>query len=258
MKFLKPAITLISFLICFSVFSQTESSVPKFVDIVELKDGSKLTGTILKWELANGMDFQLATGAVITILKDEIKRVTQEQPIEIHSTVINNMPRGPKPYAFREEGMYHNGSLYLTLPLYLSQGLNYAMGYRFNRLLGVGIGTGYESHETDSPFFRLINFIPLYAEARGFLLAEKISPYYAVKIGYGFALQPNFGFGEATGGFQLSPEIGMRFGSGAVNFYAGLDYKIQKAMFREEFFGGGTSIEKITFRRLGLRTGLLF
>ncbi len=255
---LTPSIILIAFFISFSAFSQTESGTPKFVDIVWLNDGSKLTGTILEWKLSDGMDFKLITGARLTIAKDQIKRVAQEQPIEILTTVINQLPRGPKPYAFKEEGVYHNGSLFLTLPLYLSQGINYAVGHRFKRILGVGIGTGYESHESDGPFFRIVNFVPLYVEARGFFLPQKISPYYALKVGYGFALKENFGNSESTGGLYLSPELGMRFGSAAVNFYAGLEYKMQNARVREDFFGGGSSLEKISFRRVGLRTGLLF
>lgn len=49
----------------------------KIVDVVWLKDGSKLSGYILKWELARGMEFKLITGAEVILPKDQITRVYQ-------------------------------------------------------------------------------------------------------------------------------------------------------------------------------------
>ena len=131
------------------------------------------------------------------------------------------------------------------------------MGYRFNRKLGVGMGVGIESND----FTTTRNIVPIYAEVRGFMLPKRISPYYAFKLGYGFALKDESRFvTDAAGGLYLSPEIGVRFGAGEVCFYMGLEYKMQNATFTSDGFdfGGARITEKISYRRMEMRTGLLF
>jgi hypothetical protein len=104
--------------------------------------------------------------------------------------------------------------------------------------------------------------MPLYVEARGYFLPKKISPYYALKIGYGFALKniPN-GEIDAKGGFHFSPELGVRFGGKSVNYYLGLEYKLQNVTYTTTFFpweGQGVYTDVISYRRFEMRTGILF
>ncbi|MEP6647134.1 MAG: hypothetical protein ABJC12_08585 [Saprospiraceae bacterium] len=231
----------------------------KVVDVVWLKDGSKLTGTILQWELSRGMTFRLITGAEIIIPKTDIKKVSQDIPLQqsMIDHVKDTYVRVPKPYAFKEKGWYQNSSGFFNFSYNGGAGIHHAMGYRFNRLLSLGIGTGIETHD----FSNNRNIVPVYAEARGFFLAQKITPYYALKVGYGFALRDKSrGTTGAIGGFHLSPEVGLRFGSGDVSYYAGVEYKLQNATFSNQGFefGGGTVTDKISYRRIEIRTGLLF
>lgn len=248
------------FLFCLSMngFSQVEANDQKIVDIVWLKDGSKLTGTILKWELVRGMEFQLLTGAIIIIPKSDINRVMQDTPyVSYDRRGREPYFREPKVYAFKEDGWYHNTSGFINVSFMGGAGIHHAMGFRFNRMLGLGLGTGIETHD----FNRVRNIVPVYAEARGFFFPKKISPYYAVKLGYGFALTDQLsGTTEAKGGIHFSPELGVRFGAGDVSYYLGLEYKIQNATFTSSdiFFGGGIFTEKVSYRRMELRTGLLF
>ncbi len=237
-----------------------QSDEPKIVDIVWLKDGSKLRGTILKWDLERGMEFKLLTGAEIVIPRKEIHRVMQDIPLaDGNESVKYSYIRPPKIYAFKEKGWYHNTSLFLhTSWSGAGAGFHHVMGYRFSRLFSIGLGTGLETYD----FFENRDIIPVYAEARGFLLAKRITPYYALKTGYGFALKnENFRIIEARGGFHFSPEAGVRFGAGAVSYYLGLEYKLQNATFVSDGWdwSGGTRItDKISYRRFELRTGLLF
>jgi hypothetical protein len=242
------------------LFGQSVDS--NIVDIVWLKDGSKLTGTILKWELQHGMEFKLVTGAVMEIPKEEIRRVSQDIPLNGRNVrePIQEI-REPKVYDFKEKGWYQNTSGFINTSFNGGAGIHHVMGYRFNRMLGIGLGTGVETHD----FSSVRNIIPIYAEARGFLLPKKITPYYALKIGYGIALKERQFFDEggsesAKGGFHFSPELGVRFGAGDVSYYLGLEYKIQNASYRhQDFFGGGAVFtDKISYRRIEIRTGLLF
>lgn len=237
--------------------AQDSVATKPIVDVVWLKDGSKLSGTILKWELARGMELKLITGAIVNIPKEEIVKVYQDLPFSSQPSQSPDFyPRGPRPYAFREQGIYQTFSGFINFSDPGGAGVHYSIGHRFSRMLGVGIGAGFESND----FFYTRNIVPVYAEARGFLLAQRISPYYAVKLGYGFALEdPINGTLDAKGGIHFCPEFGVRFGGRTVNYYLGLEYKIQNATFRtNDWWNGGEFTDKVSYRRLELRTGLVF
>jgi hypothetical protein len=230
------------------------TSVP-LIDVVWLKDGSRLSGTIIKWELNRGMEFKLLTGATMVIPRPEIRRVFQQIRLGSEESIVSPPDRSPRPYSFKEEGLYHTFSGFLNTSFAGGAGMHYSIGHRFNRLLGAGIGFGYESNDLDLNR----NFIPLYAEARGFLLARRITPYYAVKAGYGFAVQNDNVTGEThKGGFHFAPEAGVRFGGQDVNFYAGAQYKIQSATYTSQWGEDFSFTDKITYRRLEMRLGIVF
>ena len=236
----------------------TTQAADKIVDVVWLKDGSKLSGYIVKWELSRGMEFRLITGAQVMLPKSEITRVYQDLPF---ASQLDDEPhtyvRQKRGYRFREEGLYNTFSCFLNFSTFGGAGIHYTIGYKFSRMLGVGIGTGIESND----FNYSRGIIPLYAEARGYFVPKKISPYYAFKIGYGFAQEsPLNGTIDAKGGFMMSPELGVRFGGRAVNYYMGFQYKIQNAEFTNTigWDGQGTFTDKVSYRRVDFRAGLLF
>lgn len=259
---MKSSLTIFIFIFAFLASKPLTGQAEEInaIDVVWLKDGSRLTGTILKWDLERGMEFKLLTGAEITILKKDIHRVIQDvQNTDDHGLLKSeySYARIPKPYTFREKGWYQNSSGFINVSYSGGAGIHHAMGYRFNRLLGVGLGTGIETHD----FSSIRNIVPIYVEARGFLIPQRISPYYALKIGYGIALKDDSrGTTKAVGGFHFSPEIGVRFGGGDVSYYLGIEYKIQNATFTTDGFdfGGFKFTDRISYRRVELRTGLLF
>jgi hypothetical protein len=238
--------------------AQEAEELNPVVDVVILKNGSRLSGTIIKWDLARGMQYKLMTGAEMFIPKEEIVKVYQDQAFSLQMLEpYDPFPRRDRPYAFKETGFYNTFSFFLNFSSSGGAGVHYSAGHRFSRLLGVGMGSGIESNDFD--YTR--NIVPLYVEARGFFLAEKISPYYAVKIGYGFALEdPLEGTIDAKGGFMFSPEIGVRFGGRAVNYYLGLEYKLQNATWTQSWSwdGSGQFTDVVSYRRVNFRTGILF
>lgn len=257
------------YITCFMSIFMTVSSVmgqavdstkasDKIVDVVWLKDGSKLSGYILKWELARGMEFKLITGAEVILPKDQITRVYQDLPFASQLQADqSSYVRRDRSYRFREEGIYNTFSCFLNFSSFGGAGVHYSIGYRFNRILGVGIGIGIESND----FNNSRGIVPLYAEARGFFVPKKISPYYAFKIGYGFAQKDELsGTIDAKGGFMVSPELGVRFGGRAVNYYMGFQYKIQNAEYTNTigWDGQGTYTDVVSYRRVDFRAGLLF
>src|SRR5688572_16289543 len=129
-----------------TIHSQTANEyMDNAIDIVILRDGSKLQGTILSWDLAKGMSFKLLTGATIFLSKNDIEKVDQENKIVEFS---RSKPwRLRNEYSFREKGWYQNSSGFLNVSSLSGVGLHHAMGYRFHRLFGVGIGMGIETND---------------------------------------------------------------------------------------------------------------
>jgi hypothetical protein len=231
------------------------------VDVVELRDGSRLVGRIERWAYDRGLEIVLITGAKVSIPKHDIRSVTQQTALADQMAIFQTYGYGIKAkpvYAFREKGLYQSFSVFLNTSTSGGAGMHYAIGHRFNRWIGAGLGVGYESNDLTQSR----QLIPVYAEARGFLLARRITPYYGLKMGYAFALtDEEWGLTSAKGGFGFSPELGVRFGSRAVNVYAGVEYKWQQASWTYTDWGWdgqGTYTDDVTYKRFNFRTGILF
>jgi hypothetical protein len=159
MSFLFRNTVIVLFLFTAELLAAQDSVAAKpILDVVFLKDGSKLSGNILKWDLARGMQFKLVTGAEVMIPKEEILKVQQDIPF---ATPAVEPPeyyhRGPRPYAFREEGLYNTFSVFLNFSESGGAGLHYSIGHRFSRMLGVGLGIGFESND----FFYTRNIVSI-------------------------------------------------------------------------------------------------
>jgi hypothetical protein len=135
--------------------------------------------------------------------------------------------------------------------------LTHSIGYRFNQFLGVGAGVGIENFELGWGK----RVIPVFLEGRGYLSKKKISPYYAIRAGWGFALKyDDFNITEAKGGYMLNPEIGYRFGANPhLNFTLGMGVRFQRVSYTTEWeWNRNIQIDKITYQRIEIKAGILF
>lgn len=240
--------------LCMVQAQETAPTVP-LIDVVWLKDGSRLSGSILRWDLDRGLELKLASGAVMSIPKKDIRHVFQQvqQGTEDSLVPIATLHRD-QPYAFKEHGLYHTASAFFHVSEFGGIGVQYSIGHRFNHRFGVGMGIGYESNEINAGR----NLMPIFGELRGYLLQKKFSPYYALKVGHSIAFDNEEEFQETgKGGVYFAPEIGMRFGSSKINFYLGAEYKYQQATYEVSWLDYSYA-DKITYKRLEVRTGIVF
>lgn len=248
-------------------------------DVVLLKNGSVFRGEILEYEKGGQLELNLYTGDKLLLEDAAIQQIIQEslnQPSKVTELFyIPEVGGSQAPYiqediaklainpnAFQELGLYH--VIYLGLLNTQSEddfrpgvNVNYNIGYLFNRWLGVGVGTGFDSYDmVDNE-----HLVPIYGEVRGYLFQGYNSPYYVVAAGYGIALknEQNQIF-DAEGGFLMRPAIGMRFGGGSgANIVADIGYQSQKATFSQRnLFNGEIEIRRFTYQRLSLRVGFVF
>lgn len=233
------------------------------IDEVYLKDGSKLRGKIQEYHRGSYLMFKMASG-VIRINEEDIERIIQE-PKESLIALMVKREKPPKVYAFREQGFY-SSVVFALLPgggdynSELGLSLQTSFGYQLNRQFGLGLGLsldGYANVESDD------TFVPLFAEARGYLWKKKNTPYWTVAAGYGFPLRTEAANQEIRrfeGGYMFHPAIGYRLGADkTINLTVDLGYKFQKAITEREFFFSGEIITRdVLYRRLSLRMSVIF
>lgn len=219
----------------------------KFEDQIKFKNGHVLTGEILEYRPDELVIFQLKGGNKMEIPVDKIARIWQKA-LGI---------KAKKPNHFKDKGIYFvlNGGT--SLGQERAYSLTHTIGYRVNRLFGIGIGGGIENYEEDEGK----RIVPIYAETRGFLFDKKISPYYSLRVGYGIGLKnEDFRIVDADGGWHLNPEIGYRLGGhDAVNIFVGVGMKFQNATFHYESpWDGSRTSDFIKYRRYMLTLGFVF
>jgi hypothetical protein len=239
-------------------WSQEPAARDSFPDLLYLKDGSVLQGRLLKYIQGKQIYFRLTTGDEVTYPEREIQRFVQG------GALAERVPaRAPKPYAFREEG------LYVTFHAGAGVGRNHSngntvawnllasAGHQFNRWLGLGGGLAVDGYYPANGEV----VYPLFAEVRGYLTETREAPFYVVRTGYGLTFkETNNGVSAAEGGLYLNPSLGMRWGASAgINIISEIGFQYQRAEYTRSFGGdGGREIQTKKFKRLSLRLGMVF
>lgn len=235
----------------------------QILDVIYLKDGNVLKGTILSYQQKESVRLKLLDGETRTISDSDIQKITQERMTEeVKEPVVEAEPQRKIPYSFKEKGIYNitflsmaNGKLENEFQFGI--GVHNVTGYQFSRLLGIGVGVGIDNFSLGSGEV----IYPIYAEARGYFKRKNKSPYYALAAGYGFAFKNENQFvTKANGGAMFHPAFGYRFGGtgqGSITIDIGL--KLQQASFEKMIvFTGEIETREVLYKRIAVRAGLLF
>jgi hypothetical protein len=240
-------------------------------DFVILQNGSVFKGKI-RSETPAELLLELSNGETLTIYTKEIREVQRDQPAS--ATVVKStrnyayIPlevekrRKVREYAFREKGWFNATSFTMPNGIYrgnpqLGVGIHNLTGYQFSRLLGIGLGLGFDAYNPDEAE----NIASVYAEARSFLTQKRTAPFVSFGAGYGFAFRnPNNFITEAKGGLRVHPAIGLRLGADKdMNLLFDIGYSFQKATYTRTFdFIDQIEIRDVDYRRFTFRFGIMF
>ncbi len=240
-----------------ATFAQ-ENDPPEADDVLYLKDGSVLRGTLAYYIQGQEIAFILSTGDTLRYPQRQIMRFVQGGAV-----LTGKKFRPAKTYDFREEGVYFTFNLGLGVGRTsrsdntVAPHASASMGYQFNRWVGVGGGFGVDGYRPD----RGEVVYPLFGEVRGYLTGNRQAPYYSVRLGYGLAFaEEENRILEARGGWYFQPAFGMRWGASAgVNFLTTVGLQFQDAEFtRQDGAPGEVRIEDRTYKRLLFGLGIVF
>lgn len=238
------------FLLVAQVWSQ---SALRVCDVVRLRGGAVLRGQLVATK-ASGEVLVLRTdaGQELEIALSRVRRIRQRCA-------------GPAPYHFQGCGWYHHsragflpGQLY-TGKTTLALQVQHSSGWMFHRLLGAGIGTGFD-------FFDFTNgqppLIPLFAEVRSYLLPRYASPFVALGAGIGFCVnqsQEDLAAWERLhwrGGPMAQALAGYRIGH-HLTLHTGVRWQRLSARSEAWWWQGGQERLQITHWRFMLGAGYL-
>lgn len=189
---------------------------------IYLKTGSELEVTILDWDDELGIKVITIWGQEMFFPADKIKKVKSLSRRSFQSH-----------YVFKEKGIYYsmgaglitgnNGTRNNESNGYT---LSFSSGYRFNRLLSLGLGTSVDQFAHGSGQ----RMHPIFLEFRSYLMPRNSTFVFNLQTGYSLAYKnENKGITDAKGGLFIYPSLGMSFGGSESKYFIDLGYKFQDA-----------------------------
>ena len=243
-----------------SLFAQID-----FEDVLYLKDGSIIRGTIIEQIPTEYLKIELLGGSVLVYKMEDIEKIQRE---EIHFSVkdfqkgkIVNRGAGYKnisEFGFLVGGAENSG---YRSAAFTMQTIN---GYQFNHWLFTGIGAGLDRYgEIDH------TYSPIFVSLSGEPFEKRTSPYYFLDVGYSFAWRRNenntgIEFDKAIGGPMTHVGFGLKVNTRSnVGYIISVGYKFHKSTYKFTEYNWWTGepiriSENRTFNRISVKTGLTF
>lgn len=206
----------IAFCSCIAAMGQS-------LDVLYLKGG----------EVMKGMVMEYVSGDHLTILVHGNKIDFSGENLD----KINRVKLFERGHYQKEKGSWHEfyfGLMTGKAGEYSSNenhiSLELINGYRFNRFLGLGLGTGYQSYTG-------IDAVPVFLSITGDILTDRITPYYFINAGYGFGIDRSDeweNYTKVKGGLMYNPGIGFKFRLKKMYISSSVAYRFQQAQFISE------------------------
>lgn len=255
MRYLIFSIGVLFFLIDSNPVCSQEGKQVKVV----LKNGLKIKGAIIKSFDEDRLEIDLLGADPIQIKYDHIKKINFNNYGRLDEGISDKIATPP---GLQTKSYFHEirGSV-LFGEENVGAAIHTINGYQFNQYLGAGLGLGVNKYG---------NYLamPIYANVKGYILDQQITPFYFGDIGYGFAWNTDkneevFELDNVTGGLYWQLGLGYQFNFysnslvltlGYINQHSKADY----VYYRPWDIDDVEISEKRILRRLNFSIGFLF
>ncbi len=242
---------LICFVISCMLFTQlSHAQTDRYVDKTVLHNGSVIWGIT-----------ELEAGQVKILL-------SAKDSVTVPDHMVKSIKTGkfnPALYSQRIEGFYYEFAAGVLIGKSHHSSENegtfttsFAGGYKFNRLLGVGLGVGL-NYYTDQ------RHVPLFLDIQGDWLEGRVTPFHQLNIGWSLAADRDdiIQVAETKGGGYLRPSLGVRWHFPNHSWQLKVSYVRQEATrhFEPIDFRNGSSLETVedrTMQRVAVAVGITF
>jgi hypothetical protein len=214
-----------------------------YQDVVHLKNGSVIRGTIVEEVPNQSITIATPDGSVMVCQMAEIEKITKVQKVGSHdiysvggrvggidNSFLNNAGTGLK---CGSKVLFENGYLGRTGNYGMDRvKLNFIAGYQVNPYFSFGFGAGVryytDDYWEDRSVFRETALAPLFSGFRVNFMNRKVSPYLAFDLGYSYDIGDEHWAGAlASQTLGVSVKLSDRL---ALNI--GLEYEAQGVKFR--------------------------
>ena len=229
---------------------QVAAQVDRYVDKVKLNNGSTIWG--------------------LTEIKQDqvIIFVTEEDSLIVPAENIKSLKTGklnPDLYLDRVQKFYYQvstgvlvGSSHQYSSNEASFSASFISGYKLKRMLGLGLGVGVD-------FYPNQRHIPLSLDVQGDLIPGRVTPFYQLNVGYGWAQERSVPveLERLTGGLYFRPSVGVKWHFAGHSWLLRISYVRQESKMHYEpiDLGNGstiTTVEDRVLQRLGFGLGIYF
>lgn len=203
---MKKIFTLILF-VTMGIFAFAQQN---YQDVVYLKNGSIIRGTIIEQVPNKSIKIETADRNVMVYQMEDIEKISKEA-IQSNDNSSKNSSQKKSGYL----GIVELGYAFGIKGAYDFLNFNFINGYKFNPYFSLGFGTGLKYY-----FESKALAIPFFADFRGYFIDGNVTPYIGLGVGYSIFVKPEF----HSLGFLLNPSIGGSFKVGnnaALNLSAG-------------------------------------
>ena len=233
----------------FMVLSTVLFAQQNYQDVVYLKNGSIIRGMIIEQIPNQSIKIETIDKSVFFYKIEEVEKITKEEKKSKAKYVAETVETGYQ--AIIELGY---GLKVGTYGLDVLK-LNIINGYRINNYFAAGIGTGIRHYTENGDSGTLV---PIFADFRGYLPMNKITPYAALGVGYSFSASNNFrGIGVIV---NPSVGVGFKMQNNRV-LHVGLGYEVQKAEASYSYYNNNYSYyysSNETIGAISLNVGFTF
>ncbi|MCL1937752.1 MAG: hypothetical protein FWF52_05070 [Candidatus Azobacteroides sp.] len=190
-------------------------------DIIYLKNGSIIRGTIVEQIPNKSIRIETAEGNILAYQMNDIGKIGKAGKETPRKNYRSTQSSGLKP---GYKGIIDVGYYFGVGNVKLDRlNLNIINGYQLNPYISLGIGTGVHYYIDDQSIL-----IPFFADFRANFINGAVSPYLSFDIGYSFNAKDNF----RGAGIMLNPTLGVsyKFADGG-EMHAGFGYQRQSVQF---------------------------
>lgn len=198
-------IILVFILILFAGGYVAHSQTPQ-QEVVYLKNGSMIRGTVIEQIVGQSLKIQTADGSIFVYRMDEVEKITKESPIQTKRTAslvpAGNITsyRGFVDFGYTQKLGGGANRIELTT----------SHGYQFTPYFFTGAGIGVHCYLQESNMWHSdakIPFIPMFVDLRSNLMQGFIVPFIGLKGGYSLVIDE----GLYGGGLYVAPSVGVKY-----------------------------------------------
>lgn len=256
---MKTQITLLFFLLTGLLSAQAQDA--PLEDVVYLRNGSQLRGTLLENRPGGAVKIQLLGGSIFVLEQGEVDSIAKAPRFVDPKSIL--------PLQRKKTGWWNASTMGLnfgqTAGGYNNTGtvgiaVHNVTGYFIHPAIGIGLGAGFDYYDSYySPM------VPLYLQVEGMWIREGPTPYYFASGGYGLSLsgeqQNGWGYTRhEDGGLFWQAGLGIRlFTQRDLHFVLQVAYRQQHRTITERYDWNNSVQElSITQPRLVFSWGIAF